>query len=99
MADKRPLVIVGNGEIASMAFEYFLRDSDYEPVGFAIGADFIRSETFEGLPLISLEQMTERWKPGEVSAFVAIGDAQLNRVRARHYALVKQLGYEIASYV
>jgi sugar O-acyltransferase (sialic acid O-acetyltransferase NeuD family) len=99
MGDKRALVIVGNGEIASMAFEYFRHDSDYEPVGFAIGADFIRSETFEGLPLLSLERMTERWKPGEVSAFVAIGDSQLNRVRARHYALVKRLGYEIASYV
>ena len=24
MGDKRPIVIVGNGEIASMAFEYFL---------------------------------------------------------------------------
>ena len=96
---KKDLVIIGNSEIASMAYEYFLHDSTYRPVGFAIGRNYIQSDTFEGLPLIDIEAVVERFPPTEVSAFVAIGDSQLNRVRARHYSLMKAKGYELASYV
>lgn len=96
---KTPLVIIGNGEIASMAFEYFTHDSPYQPVGFAIGAEYVKNEQFEGLPLVALERVNEVWPPAQVSAFVAIGDMQLNRVRARHYRLIKDLGYSLASYV
>ena len=96
---KKDLVIIGNSEIASMAYEYFLHDSSYRPVGFAIGRNYIQSDTFEGLPLIDIEAVVERFPPTEVSAFVAIGDSQLNRVRARHYSLMKAKGYELASYV
>lgn len=99
MTGRKPLVIVGNGEIASMAFEYFSHNSDYEPQGFAIGADYITSETFEGLPLVPLDDVATRFPPEQVTAFVAIGDAQLNRVRARHCALMKAKGYRLASYV
>jgi sugar O-acyltransferase (sialic acid O-acetyltransferase NeuD family) len=96
---KKDLVIIGNGEIASMAYEYFLHDSSYRPVGFAIGRNYIKGDTFEGLPLVDIEAVAERFPPGQVVAFVAIGDSQLNRVRARHYALMKAKGYELASYV
>lgn len=94
-----PLVIVGNGEIASMAFEYFKHDSSYEPVGFAIGADYVKGADFEGLPLVALDRVREVWPPDRVSAFVAIGDAQLNRVRAQHFRQMKDFGYSLASYV
>jgi sugar O-acyltransferase (sialic acid O-acetyltransferase NeuD family) len=95
----KPLFIVGNGEIASMAFQYFKYDSEYDPVGFAIGNEYVKSDSFEGLPLVDIEQVPELWPQRDFSAFVAIGDSQLNRVRARHYLNIKSLGYEVASYV
>lgn len=98
-ASRRPLVIIGNGEIAAMACEYFKHDSGYTPVGFAIGSDYIKGDSFEGLPVVSLSDLASTWSPVEVDAFVAIGDAQLNRVRTRHLVHVKALGYRIASYV
>lgn len=97
--NKEPLLIIGNGEIASMAFEYFAHDSLFEPVGFAIGHEYIKDGTFEGLPLVDLATVEQRFPPSEVKAFVAIGDSQLNRVRARHYADIKARGYTLASYV
>ena len=97
--DKNPLVIIGTGEIALMAFEYFTHDSDYRPVGFSIGKEYITSDTLEGLPVVSLDELEIRFPPSDVTAFVAIGDPQLNRVRARHYRLIKQKGYRLASYV
>ncbi len=97
--NKEPLLIIGNGEIASMAFEYFAYDSLFEPVGFAIGHEYIKDGTFEGLPLVDLATVEQRFPPSEVKAFVAIGDSQLNRVRARHYADIKARGYTLASYI
>jgi sugar O-acyltransferase (sialic acid O-acetyltransferase NeuD family) len=97
--DKKALVIVGNGEIALMAYEYFLHDSPYQPIGFAIGREYIRRDTLEGLPVVDIETVGERFPSNLATAFVAIGDSQLNRVRARHYDLMKAKGYALASYI
>jgi len=99
MNKERPLVIVGNGEIASMAYQYFKYDSPYEPVGFAIDKVFLKEPQFEGLPLVDFDDIVKTWSPQEFDAFVAIGDAQLNRVRSRYYRRLKELGYRLASYV
>jgi sugar O-acyltransferase (sialic acid O-acetyltransferase NeuD family) len=101
MADpkRKPLLIVGNGEIACMAYEYFKYDSAYEPAGFTIGADYITEPSFQGLPVVPLEEATSRFPPSEFEAFVAIGDSRLNRVRAEHYDLMKTQGYRLASFV
>ncbi|HEX4183826.1 MAG TPA: acetyltransferase [Caulobacteraceae bacterium] len=93
------LVIIGNGEIAAMANQYFTHDSDYEVAAFAIGEDYIKQETLEGRPLVPLEQAMLLCPPGEYEAFVAIGDVQLNRVRRRHVDWCKAQGYGLASYV
>jgi sugar O-acyltransferase (sialic acid O-acetyltransferase NeuD family) len=95
----KPLVIVGNGEIAAMANEYFTHDSDYEVAGFAIGAPYISADSFCGRPLVDLDRLEDRFPPGEFDAFVAIGDGQLNRIRRGHFDALKARGYRLASYV
>lgn len=95
----KKLLIVGNGEIASMAYEYFKHDSPYEPVAFTIGRDYIAEPTFEGLPVVPSEEVASIFPPEQVEAFVGIGDSRLNRVRTQHYRQFKEMGYPIASFV
>ena len=95
----RPLVIIGTSEIAIIAREYFACDSDYTPIAFAIGDGYAKVETMDGLPLVPMERLAERYPPSECFAFVAIGDTHLNRLRARYYREAKQLGYRFASYI
>jgi len=95
----RPLVIIGNGEIAEMACEYFDHDSDREVVAFSIGADYIKQPTLNGRPVVSLDALAATYAPDGHDAFVAIGDGQLNRLRRRHVDRVKAIGYRLASYV
>ncbi|HEX7761770.1 MAG TPA: acetyltransferase [Caulobacteraceae bacterium] len=99
MSAAKPLVIVGNSEIAQMAFEYFTYDSDYEVEAFAIGAEYIDSDTLCDRPVVPLEQMAARYGPDRCEAFVAVGDVQLNRVRRRLADDRKAAGYRLASYV
>lgn len=93
------LVIIGNGENALLAYEYFTHDSDYDVVGFCIGEDYIKGPTLNGLPLLPLEQMVTRFPPETHHAFVAIGDTRLNRLRSELVEQARTAGYRLASYI
>ena len=99
MAEPKPLVIIGNGEIAEMAYEYFEHDSDRKVAAFAIGTDYIKEATLHDRPVISLDGLKQAYPPASFDAFVAIGDGQLNRLRRHHVDLCKAAGYRLASYV
>lgn len=99
MAKSKALVIVGNGEIAEMAFEYFTHDSDNEVAAFAIGQEYITADTLMERPVVPLDALAQAYPPDRYEAFVAIGDLQLNRVRRRQVEATKAMGYRLASYV
>src|SRR5262249_54820124 len=90
---------VGAGEQAELAYEYFTHDSPREVVAFTVDPQFIEREELFGLPVFALEQLPERYPPDEFDAFVAISSTQLNRIRMRLFAKVKEWGYECPSYV
>lgn len=99
MSAAKPLVIVGAGETAELACEYFAFDSDREVLGFAIGAEFIKETTLHDRPVVALDQLEATWPPDRCDAFVAIGSNQLNRVRRRQVDDIRARGYRLASYV
>ncbi len=98
MAGKK-LVIIGLGETADIAYEYFSCDSDFEVAGFSVDKTYLDRSEFHGLPVVPLEEIVEHFPPAEYHAFVAVSSAKLNRVRTRLYREVKELGYSCASYV
>jgi sugar O-acyltransferase (sialic acid O-acetyltransferase NeuD family) len=96
---RRRLVIVGEGEFAEIAFEYFSFDSEYEVAGFAVEAAYFKKDSLCGLPVVRLEEVPDRFPSEDHEAFVAITYTQLNRVRRRLYQEVKRMDYRLASYV
>jgi len=97
---ERPLlIIIGAGEFAEIAFEYFSNDSPYKVVGFAVERDYIRQNSLAGLPVVPYEEVETLFPPEQHSAFVAVTYTRLNRVRARLYRETKRKEYECASYV
>jgi sugar O-acyltransferase (sialic acid O-acetyltransferase NeuD family) len=95
----RKLVIVGDGEFAEIAYEYFTHDSQYQVVAFAVERAFLTRSEFFGLPVIAVEELLDTYPVDQVEAFVAITNTHLNRVRARLCKHVKSLGYRLANYV
>jgi sugar O-acyltransferase (sialic acid O-acetyltransferase NeuD family) len=93
------VVIVGTGETAALALEYFLCDSPHEVVAFAAERQYLTSDFYCGLPAVSFEQLASRYPPGQYRAFVAVSAAELNRVRGRLYEMVKTVGFDCVSYV
>lgn len=99
MAAGRKLVIVGVGELAEMAHQYFSHDSPHEVAGFAVERQWLRQDTAFGLPVVAFEDVEQIYPPSRFAAHVAVGYRQLNRLRARLYAAAKGKGYELLSYV
>jgi sugar O-acyltransferase (sialic acid O-acetyltransferase NeuD family) len=96
---KKKLVIIGAGETGLLANEYFSCDSDYEVVAFAVDSEYIKEPTVEGLEVVALETLEEKYPPSEVEVYVAISSGKLNRNRTNAFKAIKERGYTCASYV
>ena len=93
------LVVFGAGDIARLAHFYFSTDSDHEVAAFAVDAEYRTSSEFQGMPLVTVEELPARFPSSEFRMFVALSYARMNRIRAEKYAQMKALGYELVSYV
>ena len=95
----RPLVLVGAGEFAQIACEYFEHDSDREVVAFSVEREYRTQPFLAGRPVVEYETLESHYPPSECDLFVAIPASQLNRLRTRFYLDAKRRGYRCASYV
>ena len=93
------LIIVGDGETAELAYEYFTHDSPHEVVAFSVEREYAKKDNLFGLPVVPFEEVETTYKAAEYSAFVAISYTKLNRVRTRLYLETKRKGYSLVSYV
>jgi len=99
MEKSKKLVIVGAGEFAGIAYEYFTYDSEYEVAAFAVNEQYKTADTYMGLPLISFEEMEKVYPPDEYQVFTAVTYSKLNRDRRRVFKKCKDLGYSCATYI
>lgn len=97
--DPKKLVIVGAGEFAEIAYEYFTHDSPHEVVAFSVDREYIRSDRLFDLPVVAFEELETLYPPDRFAVFVAATYTQLNRVRTRLYRAAKAKGYTCLSYV
>lgn len=95
----RRLVIFGSGDIAQLAHYYFSTDSNYEVVAFTIDGAYMAETVFCGLPVVSFEEVVQRYRPEEYDFFVALSYSKLNAVRKEKYLAAKALGYRLASFI
>ena len=93
------ILIVGDGETAELAYEYFTHDSPHEVVAFCVEEKYKSKAELFGLPVLPFEDVEHSLPPADHLAFVAISYTKLNRVRQRLFMETKNKGYELTSYV
>jgi len=93
------IVIIGAGETAEMAHQYFTFDSPYAVKAFAVEAGYATANELFDLPVVAFEDVERAYPPAEYDAFIAVSYAKLNRVRTRLYHEAKRKGYRLVSYV
>lgn len=96
----KKLIVVGNGELAEIANEYFTHDSDYEIAAFSVDKQYLPEDgQFCGKPILDFTEIEKNFSPKDYEMFVAIPSSQLNRLRTRFYHAGKEKGYKFAKYV
>ena len=95
----RKLIIVGAGETAQIAYEYFTHDSPHTVAAFAVEGAHVTKRELYGLPVIALETLVDSHPSDAFGAYVAISYTGLNRLRRRLFHIVKDLGFRCESYV
>jgi sugar O-acyltransferase (sialic acid O-acetyltransferase NeuD family) len=97
--EKTPIVIFGTGDIAQIANYYFEIDSEYEVVAFTVNEDYITDSSFEGKPVVSFENIEDKYPSSHYKMFIALSYSKLNKVREAKYNEAKEKGYELVSYI
>lgn len=95
----KPLVLIGAGEFAQIACEYFEHDAGREVLAFAVEREYLSQLMLADRPVVAYELLEQLYPPSEVDAFVAVPASQLNRLRSRFYQELKARGYQLATYV
>jgi sugar O-acyltransferase (sialic acid O-acetyltransferase NeuD family) len=93
------LVIVGAGEFAEIACEYFTHDSPYDVAAFALDAAYRKVDELKGHPVVDLETLETVYPPETHDVFVAATYTQLNRVRTRLLRTCREKGFRAATYI
>lgn len=93
------IIIVGIGETADIAYEYFTHDSDCIVIAFSVNKEFKNSDNYQGKPLVELENLLSIYPHNEYKIFVAMSSEKLNYNRKKVYEQVKQFGYTCVSYI
>jgi sugar O-acyltransferase (sialic acid O-acetyltransferase NeuD family) len=98
-AKSKDLVIVGAGEFAQIAYEYFTYDSTYKIHAFSVEKPYLKQTSLNSLPVVPFEKLKQLYPPESFEVFVAVTHTQLNRVRMRLYREVRSKGFRCANYV
>lgn len=95
----KKLIIFGSGVVAKLAYFLFTRDSNYLPICFTVDNEYKTRDSFNNLPLIPFNKITELYPPETHEMFVAIGPSSMNSKREKKFFEVKSKGYKMAKYV
>lgn len=95
----RKVVLFGESQLASLAHFYLKHDSPHEVVAFTVDADYRKSDTYEGLPLVDFETITEQYPPAGHAMFLPVSFKRMSHLRRSKLEAAKEKGYDIISYV
>jgi sugar O-acyltransferase (sialic acid O-acetyltransferase NeuD family) len=94
------VVVFGTGSFAECVKFYLTHDSAHEVVAFTVHRGHLGDATeLAGLPVVAFEDVVDRYPPSEHEMFVAVGYAQVNKVRAAICEQARDKGYQLITYV
>ena len=95
----KKLIIFGSGKIADSVYNIACDIPDIQVVAFTCDKEYIKSEEFNGLPVIPFDDMEKKYLHDEYYIFVAVGYQELNTLREKKLQEAKSKGYKIISLI
>jgi len=93
------VVIFGILDTAELAHYYLEHDSPHTVAAFTVNKEYIKEDTFKGLPVVPFEELEQHYPPNEYRLFAPMTGIKMNTLRKKIYEEGKARGYEFISYV
>jgi len=93
------VIIFGINDFAELAHFYLTHDSPHEVVAFSVTQEYLKEETFKGLPVVPFESVEDKYPPEDSAFFVPMTAKKMNRLREQFYYEAKAKGYKLISYI
>ena len=94
----KKLLIFGTGEIGQLAHFYFSNDTKWKVHGFICDDEFFTNDRLLNLPCIKSSELS-KYSTDDYAIHVSLSYKKLNKVRQQKYEFIKNLGYEMPSYI
>lgn len=95
---KKKTIIYGNGEYAHQIHQNLSEEGFLEIVAFTADRQFIRGDTFRGLPLVAFEDVDNIYPPDEFTMLVVIAFSRM-RNRKIMFEKAKRKGYGLENFI
>lgn len=93
------VIIFGVLDTAELAHFYLTHDSEHEVAAFTVNREYIKDESFKGLPVVAFEDVETLFPPSDYQFFAPMTARNMNRNREKVYNEAKAKGYRFISYV
>jgi sugar O-acyltransferase (sialic acid O-acetyltransferase NeuD family) len=93
------IIIFGTGSLGELVYYFFTNDSPHRVIGFTADREHIESDEKFGLPVVSFEEVEDRFDPEEYAMFIAVAYRDVNRIRKKKYEAADEKGYEFVNYI
>ena len=92
-------VIYGNGSVARLVHAEFTYHSPHDVAAFCVDRDWITENELLGLPVVPFDEVVSLYPPDKFKMFVAVGYANVNKIREARYKEAKAAGYQFTNII
>lgn len=96
---KKKIIIFGQGLYAEIVNQYLTDDSEYEVVAFTLDDEYIKENTYLGLPMVPFSEIEKSYPPKDYFMHVGLSYTDLNHLREYRYHHAKDKGYTLPTYI
>jgi len=96
---KKELVIFGIGKIAEVIHYFAKEECGFRIAAFCVDQAYKKTTVFRDLPVVSFDEVQQKFPPSKYDMFVAIGYHDLNRLREARCKEAIEKGYELVSII
>ena len=93
------VIIVGNSLMSEVLHTLIKNDKRYKVECFAVDSRFITVNTFLGLKVIDVSEISKKYDKSKVKLLIAMGYKNMNRNREEVFKRLLALGFDIETYI
>ena len=93
------VILAGNSVTADILNSYLAQDGRYHVLGLTVDDNFLQEGGIQGLDSIALSHLREIHEPQDCTVIMAMGYNDINRSRESMFHRLKEMGYDIETYV